>query len=138
MKPNMEELLAQAAARTKARNERIAVLMQEELLDDDGYPTDAALDIIEMWDIMDPKGWFDFIKSIWHIASWGWSEGESAHEYKEDKMVYQYHISTAGWSGNESIITRMQANDMMWHLNWVQSSRGGHYIFELYQYKGEE
>jgi hypothetical protein len=20
---------------------------------------------------------------------------------------------------------------MMWHLNWVQSRRGGHYIFEL-------
>jgi hypothetical protein len=134
----MNELLAQAAARTKAKNERIAVLMQEELLDDDGYPTDAALDIVELWDIADAKGWFDFIKSIWYYSSWGWSEGEEPHEYREGKMVYRYNISTGGWSGNESIITRMQANEWCWHMNWVQSRRGGHYIFELYQYKDEE
>ena len=138
MKPNMEALLAKAAAETKRKNERIAVLMQEELLDEDGYPTDAALEIIQLWDIADAKGWFEFIKSIWYYASWGWSEGEVPHEYKEDKMAYQYHISTAGWSGNESIIRAMQQNEWMWHMNWVQSRRGGHYIFELYGYDKDE
>jgi hypothetical protein len=32
----------------------------------------------------------------------------------------------------------MQKNDMMWHLNWVQSRRGGHYIFELRNFDNEE
>jgi len=48
-----------------------------------------------------------------------------------------YNISTGGWSGNESIIHEMQENSMMWHLNWVQSCRGGHYIFELREFKDE-
>jgi hypothetical protein len=50
-------------------------------------------------------------------------------EYEKPK--HRYYISTAGWSGNESIIYAMQENNLMWSLNWVQSRRGGHYIFEL-------
>ena len=46
------------------------------------------------------------------------------------------YISTAGWSGNESIIYAMQNNkSMLWNLTWVQSRRGGHHIFELKEYK---
>jgi hypothetical protein len=86
---------------------------------------------VRIWHWSDSKGWFDFIKSIWHFASWGWSEGEADHDWRKDEKVYQYHISTAGWSGNESIIREMEQNSMMWHLTWVQSRRGGHYIFEL-------
>ena len=109
----------------------IAQLMQEELIDEDGYPTEAALTIVRIWHWSDSKGWFEFIKSIWHLASWGWSEGEADHDYRKDEKVYRYNISTAGWSGNEAIIREMEQNSMMWHLNWVQSRRGGHYIFEL-------
>lgn len=112
----------------------IAKLMELYLLDDDGYPTSAALDIVEAWHWSDAKGWFDFIKSIWHLASWGWHEGEADHEYRKDKKVYRYNISTAGWSGNESIIRSMEKNDSMWHLNWVSSRRGGHYVFELKEF----
>jgi hypothetical protein len=133
MKPDIQELLKKAAEETKQKNECIALLMQQEMLDEDGYPTDVALEIIRIWDTADTKGWFEFIKSIWYYASWGWSEGEEQHELF-DKVVYRYYISTAGWSGNESIIRAMQQNDWMWHMNWVQSRRGGHYIFEIYQY----
>lgn len=111
-------------------------LMEEELLDEDGYPTEAALTIVEEWHWSDAKGWFDFIKSIWHLASWGWSEGDAIDD-ATGKKAYCYYISTAGWSGNESIIGAMQRNDFMWHLNWVQSRRGGHYIFELKEYDDE-
>jgi len=117
---------------------RVSELLQHEMLDEDGYPTDEALEAIEIWHWDDAKGWFEFINSIWHLKSWGWSEGEAEHDYRKDEKVYQYHISTAGWSGNESIIHAMQKNDWMWHMNWVQSRRGGHYIFELKTFEDEE
>ena len=109
---------------------KIAVLMEEELLDDDGYPTDAALEIIKLWHWNDEIGWFDFIKSIWHLRSWGWNEGLEEHEWDKGKQVYRYNISTAGWSGNESIIHAIEQNRMLMGCTWVQSRRGGHYIFE--------
>lgn len=98
------------------------LIEHNEMLDDEGYPTDAALDVIRLWPFTDAKGWFRFIESIWHLADWGWKERNN-----------EYHISTAGWSGNESIIGAMQENHVMWTLNWIQSRRGGHYIFEVRQ-----
>jgi hypothetical protein len=115
----------------KHAKELIERLMQKDLLDEDGYPTDHALLIVKHWHWSDPKGWFEFIESIWHLASWGWEEKTEKHELFDERDVHRYYVSTAGWSGNESIIKAMQQNKMMWHLNWVQSRRGGHYIFEL-------
>ncbi len=115
--------------------EHIANLMDEPHLDEDGYPTEAALEIVRIWHWSDSRGWFEFIKSIWYMSSWGWSESDADHEYIKDSKVHVYNISTAGWSGNESIIREMQNSNMMWHLNWVQSRRGGHYIFELNEFK---
>jgi hypothetical protein len=119
----------QKIARNKARIQEI--LAEDELLDEDGYPTDGALEIIEKWHWDDIQGWFKFINSIWYLHSWGWSEGLEAHEYKQGEQVYRIHMSTAGWSGNEAVIRAMQQADMLWHLTWVQSRRGGHYIFEV-------
>jgi hypothetical protein len=113
-------------------------LMQEELLDDDGYPTQAALDIVQTWHWMDARGWFEFIKSIWNLSSWGWNESTVQSDFNPIKMRQQYMISTGGWSGNESIIEAMRANGWMWHLNWVQSRRGGHYIFELKEFDNKD
>jgi hypothetical protein len=112
---------------------RIDTLLEEEMLDEDGYPSDAALEIVRIWPFDgDIREWFDFIKSsIWWASDWGWHQGEQPHDYDADKKVYRYSISTGGWSGNESIIRAMESNSMMWHLHWVQSRRGGHYIFEL-------
>lgn len=130
-KYNREEALAKIRAEIDANKRLVTSLLDKgDFLDDDGYPTDDALTIIEKWHWDDCDGWFKFIESIWHLRSWGWGEGEEPHEWYEGKVSYQYHISTAGWSGNESIIRAMQKNDMMWHMTWVQSRRGGHYIFE--------
>ena len=98
------------------------------LLDDDGYPTEYALDKIAHWDILDSNGWFSFIKSIWFLDAVGWHEG-TYKDASNNKEKYEYHISTAGWSGNESIIAAMQKNTTLWHWHWKQSRRGGHYIF---------
>jgi hypothetical protein len=133
-KEQREELHRQLEEDKITAKANIAQLMQEELLDEDGYPTEAALTIVRIWHWSDSKGWFEFIRSIWYLASWGWKEGEADHDYRKDEKVYRYNISTAGWSGNEAIIREMEQNSMMWHFNWVQSRRGGHYIFELRDY----
>lgn len=124
-----------------AKNKRIIfdLIEHNELQDDDGYPTEAALKAIEIWHWDDAKGWFKFIEDLWAYRSWGWKEVDGPHEWSDleqykDKVVHRYYISTAGWSGNESIIGAMQDNSMMWHLNWVESRRGGHYIFELKEF----
>jgi hypothetical protein len=122
MEHNKEDwkiVMEQDIAESKAK---IATLLEEELLDDDGYPTDAALEIIQLWHWSDVKGWFEFIQNIWHLRSWGWSEGEEDHEWDKGEKVYRYNISTAGWSGNESIIHAMQENGMLWHITWGSES----------------
>lgn len=120
------------------KRNRIEALMSQDFLDEDGYPTDAALEIIKLWHWDDAPGWFEFVHNIWHMASWGWQERQDPHSWKKDQQVVEYHISTAGWSGNESIIRSMQENHMMWALCWVQSRRGGHYIFQLPEMAGDD
>jgi len=96
------------------------------LLDDDMYPTEHALDKILNWsdsfnDLM------LFIRPLWNYSIFGhWTETEVG------SGKIEYAISTAGWSGNESIIQALKTNKHhFWTLCWVQSRRGGHYIFEV-------
>lgn len=110
---------------------QMAELVLKEHLDEDGYPTEDALLLIQIWHWDNPRGWFEFIKSLWAYADWGWHEVDEAHDWKKDTIVHRYKISTAGWSGNEAIIHAMESNRMMMATQWVQSRRGGHYIFEL-------
>ena len=144
MKINREELQQNLLNDIAASKKTIFDLIEHNaLLDDDGYPTDAALDAIEIWHWTDARGWFKFIEGLWHLRSWGWHEADVPHEWSDhrqykDVLVHQYNISTAGWSGNETIIRAMQRNHTMWNLNWVQSRRGGHYIFELREFKDED
>lgn len=130
MKLDKEQFQKELRQREEAAKKLIAENMEKDLRDEDGYPTEAAIEIIENWPYDDIKGWFDFIGSIWHLKDWGWTEVEEKHDYL-DKMVHRYYISTAGWSGNESLIRAMENNKFFcWTLTWVQSRRGGHYIFE--------
>lgn len=129
-----DQLIQKMQAEILEKKARVEELLKHEMLDEDGYPTDEALEAIQLWHWDDARGWFDFIHSIWHLKSWGWHEGEAIDEITNEK-AWHYDISTAGWSGNESIIRAMQKNDWMWHLNWVQSRRGGHYIFELKEFE---
>ena len=97
--------------------------------DPDGYPTDEELDQIKKWDCNDMVGCFGFIRSLWTYDCY-WLEGEAASECS-GKPVLRYEISTGGWSGNEDIIEAMHGNVVLWLMTWVQSRRGGHYIFEI-------
>ena len=88
------------------------------------YPTDDDLQRVKDWPIPctteSAQAWFDFIKSVWWMPDWGWSQ---------DGEVLS--ISTGGWSGNEDIIGAMMDNFIYWSLCWETSRRGGHYTFKL-------
>jgi hypothetical protein len=134
-----EKMMFEVEKQIAEKKARVQFLLDDaDFLDEDGYPTEQALEVVEKWHWEDIPGWFKFIEGIWHFNSWGWKEKIEPHEWGDkfdqykDRMVRRHYVSTGGWSGNESIIRAMQRNDMMWHLNWVQSRRGGHYIFEEY------
>ena len=131
MKFDKEAVLQKYNQDAEDHKERVKLINHDLLLDDDGYPTVYALDLIWFWHFSDPRGWFDFIKSIWYMSDWGWKEAEAIDEFFNDQKITAIYVSTAGWSGNESIIKSMQKSDMLWHLTWAQSRRGGHYIFEI-------
>lgn len=86
--------------------------------DSDGYPTEEELEKLRTWKYEDPRGALEFARSCWWAADWGWPslEGE---------------VSTGGWSGNESIISALQENFLIWHQVWHATRRGGHYILRL-------
>lgn len=132
MNEKMKTLLKEYEVKKLVALSEIQFLLAQDMLDEDGYPTESALKIVRTWPCgHNIKEYFEFIKSIWWAANWGWTESSVPNDYNPAKNVHQYSISTGGWSGNESIIREMQNNTMLWHLNWVQSRRGGHYIFEL-------
>jgi hypothetical protein len=112
-----------------------------EWLDEDGYPTEEALDKIKTWPYDDVESLFDFIHDIWYYANSGYWREEFVMQddfnvhLEFDRPRKRYYISTIGWSGNESIIRALQENEIIWCMHWVQSRRGGHYIFELKEFK---
>ena len=97
--------------------------MIDEILDEDGYPTDEFLEVLRSWPHQ--KGFDELLQEAMkaHIYPSYWQR-------EEDDGKAVWNISTGGWSGNESIIYALEDNDVFWFSCWVQSRRGGHYIFE--------
>ena len=91
------------------------------------YPTDDELSLISNWTVKDITGWFEFVQSLWALTDW---KIEDAVDDITNRPVTRYTMSTGGWSGNEDLIGAMQRNWLLWNVTWVQSRRGGHYIFE--------
>ena len=98
--------------------------------DRDGYPTEEELTRIREWSMDDPRGWLAFIKTCWYAPDWGWHEEHELDETLSPRWATSYHISTAGWSGNEEIIRAMRENpNLLWDQTWESVRRGGHYVF---------
>jgi len=107
----------------------------EPTFDNHGYPTEETLKTIEEWKILNfneiPKI-LEYVYTGWNYKEWGWSKNKRRHRaYKGGPLRRYYHISTGGWSGNESLISAMENNHILWSLIFVQHRRGGHYIFEI-------
>lgn len=135
-KINREELRKRAHEQELQRKEEFANLKAEAfkdvLRDEDGYPTEKALELISKWHWSEFAQLMDFVESIWYLKSWGWTKKREENPLSNDKeLLTRYYVSTAGWSGNEAIIRALEKNEMFWDNHWVQSNRGGHYIFEL-------
>jgi len=96
----------------------------DEYFDEDGYPTEHALDMIAKWDWRHTDECFEFVRQMWRWNDMLWTQ-------TDDGAKITYDFSTGGWSGNESLIAALQENHMIWIFTWVQSQRGGHYVFEL-------
>jgi hypothetical protein len=108
-----------------------------EWLDEDGYPTEAALERLEKWDILDSAGALDFAKELWCYPDRVWDE-ERLHGYKENTTETIRCFSTGGWSGNESVIRALNENFGVM-IEWVLSKRGGRheYVYNPEKYKNE-
>jgi hypothetical protein len=95
-----------------------------EILDEDGYPTEAFLESIVGWR---HENGFDAL--LQHAV-----KGHIYPKYWEreatDRKETVWNISTGGWSGNEAIIEALQQNIIFWAMCWYQSRRGGHHIFK--------
>ncbi len=87
------------------------------------YPSDGEIVSIQKWDIKtskDCEALLDYGRAIWEYEDWGWN-----------KTRHRVYCSTGGWSGNEEIVDAMRKNFIFWAQAWVQSRRGGHFIFEF-------
>lgn len=96
-------------------------------MDNDGYPANTELKKIEKWPHTDLEGLLKYVRERWQYADMGYWRQRGG----------KYWVSTAGWSGNESMLYALQKNYVFWAMCWVQARRGGHYIFELKKPKGK-
>lgn len=95
-----------------------------ETFDDDGYPTEWFLDQIRQWDYTRGHTALMEFALSGHTYPTYWSRSEP----KDGKI--EWDVSTGGWGGNEDIVKSLLNNIMFCAMCWVQSRRGGHYIFE--------
>ena len=101
--------------------------------DADGYPSEEALKRIETWP--HTGGYADLMQYV-----------ESLWAYKDcffhDAYNRTYVLTTAGWSGNESVISALQANLPFWGICWYSSFRGGKHTFvipeQIYGYRSDK
>ncbi len=102
------------------------------------YPTEEQLKRVREWNIFDDmRGFVDYITSLWEYPDYiGISKRYSGEKVlKADNPKSWQHkvwsVSTAGWSGNESLIGAMKDNFMFWSVCWHNTRKGGHYTFHL-------
>jgi hypothetical protein len=84
-------------------------------MDEDGYPTDEDLKIVQNWEPTDFHGLAIFLTKAWIYKDYINLNGSVLE------------ISTGGWSGHEELINAIPA---MWkYFHFWSNRRGGHYVF---------
>lgn len=102
---------------------------QDPILGDDGYPHEDELRRIREWPWDAPgqtgfRALMDYLRRRWQHAEQGYWEQQGD----------RFSISTAGWSGNESLIEALEQNQMFQMLCPVSWRRGGHYVYDVRQW----
>ena len=108
--------------------------MSEPTFDGDGYPTDDTLERIREWPVKtndDFAAVMDFVGSAWSYPdSWECIERWEDPDWPSfPKRVYRF--STGGWSGNESIVSAIEGNDIVQGVGAWSWRRGGHYEYRF-------
>lgn len=106
--------------------------MPDEALDDDGYPTEGALEYVRTFKPLTRADWhklFEYLKPIWAYANVGYFSDSVEVDATTGRKRHEYRLSTAGWSGNEDVIAALQDNAFFWLDCWYSSQRGGHHVF---------
>jgi hypothetical protein len=106
------------------------MIQDHDLLDGDGYPHQAVLDYLQAG--QDPTEALDLIRRAWH-----WPEfttevltaGE-ASVVRAEKGERYLRLATGGWRGNESLISALAQNRLVWMTTWQLSASGGLHIFK--------
>lgn len=97
-------------------------------IDDDGYPTEAALEAVAT--LPSPQV-FEVMRRAWWMPTHGVRNDLSA---AEAEMVGElegtpWRLATGGWSGNEELIDAFQES-WSWRWTWRLTAAGGLYIFD--------
>ena len=96
-------------------------------MDEDGYPTEETERLVREFE-GDARELLASLREVWmHPTYWDEEEGVDIL----DRPVHRYHVSTAGWSGNESLIDALRDNWIFWMRFWIEERVGGHFIFEI-------
>lgn len=97
----------------------------DELIDDDGYPTDEALNHLRTFNGT-AEAMVAYVRSLMH-------NGRSMLEdYTDDygRPEKRLTLITGGWSGCESVVSTL--NQTMFHMMfWESSFRGGKHTYTL-------
>lgn len=97
-------------------------------LDEDGYPTEDALNHIKEFPVTgSAKELLDFVRSLWNWDNMAGIE-ERPHPFKDGEVEHIMWFSTGGWSGNEDLIRALKSN-FLGQMLWVKSERGGHHEY---------
>jgi hypothetical protein len=96
-----------------------------DVFDDDGYPTDRFLNLIEEWHHTD--GFYELME--YAMSGHTYPQFRDRSEQENGDIIW--NVSTGGWSGNESIIDALNSNWLFWSMCWESSRRGGHHVFRI-------
>lgn len=99
---------------------------------DQEYPTEEQLKNIEEWDLKESEALGEYVCNLWHFSDWAEFREVKKNEYGRDYR--ELRLATAGWSGNESIISALHKNTMFFMLCWQSSHRGGLHIYHIPMY----
>lgn len=107
----------------------------EVTFDADGYPTEATLERIRAWPVKtsaDFAAVMDFAGRAWSYPThWECDPAFTDDETFIGRPQRRYLFSTGGWSGNESIVGAIEANDIVQAIGAWSWRRGGHYEYRF-------
>lgn len=97
----------------------------EELIDDNGYPTEEALNHLKAFRGTGAE-MIDYIRSLMNNGASKVEDSTNSYGLKEHRLTLWTH----GWSGCEEVIAALRGT--MFHLmSWESSHRGGMHTFTL-------